>query len=432
MGKYAIFIVSALIFSMLTYSSALRNALFQSNFRNIESFSQIQAYNIANSAALVAINDIRNNSGSNFAPEEGETYSYPSSTGFEVWEDLAGSYNLQATNQADTLLVIQSTGRFEETDYRVTVGLTTGTSDWIAASVDKAIHAENSMDLGNGYVEGDVSLNETFNAFGGNSNADVAGDLYFVDADMTQMEYEELNSDIVTNIYKEVDPFVHPNPIFPEYSVNSTNDYNTSNGTENWVNNGVSFNSFSANNTTINTGIEGDETKIYVNDLNLSKDLNLSGDGRVSIYVEENLDLGNGQVNSDGLPENLTIYYKGINNIKNDVDAAGSGSFRGLLFVGTSNVSVNIQGNYTFNGNIISFGNEVILGGTPDISSLIYAPNADVTIKGTGTDEFRGAIVSKAFYNDGGASIIYDEKFASTLPQLDQADDSKYVVLYWK
>ncbi|MDZ7718731.1 MAG: hypothetical protein U5K72_07950 [Balneolaceae bacterium] len=428
MGKYAIFIVSALIFSMLTYSSALRNALFQSEFRNIESFSQLQASNIANSAALVAINDIRNDSDSDFAPEEGESYAYPSSTGFADWEDLAGSYNLQVTNQADTLLVINSTGRFDETDYRVSVGLTKGgTSEWTGASVDKAIHSESSMDLGNGYVEGDVSVNKTFSNFSGRGNADVDGDLYFVDADMLQSEYEDLSSGTVDNIHMLREPITHTNPVFPQFPVNSsTSTYNSNNETLDFTGQGAMYNSFTSRNTTINTGSEDTESKLYVKDLDLSKDLQLNGDGHLSIYVENTLELGNGNINSSGESKNFTIYYKGTD----DIDYTGNGTFRGLLFAGSSDVSIKIAGNPTFDGNLITYGDEVNLMGTPENSALVYAPYASVTIGGS-AGSFRGAIVSDTFQMNGRPSVIYDEEFANSLPQLEQEDNNEYVLMYW-
>jgi hypothetical protein len=124
MGKYSLIIVAALIFSLLTYSYALRNATFQSNARTVQSFSQNQAHNIAQSALMVAINDIRNDpADSDFHPVTDEIFYYPSEDGFADWGDMHGYYNVSATNQGDTLLIVQSTGRFEETDYVVTAGL---------------------------------------------------------------------------------------------------------------------------------------------------------------------------------------------------------------------------------------------------------------------------------------------------------------------
>lgn len=443
MGKYAIFIVSALIFSMLTYSSALRNALFQSNFRNIESFSQLQALNIANSAALVAINDIRNDSDSDFAPETDQTYAYPSSTGFADWEDLAGSYNLQVVNQADTLLVIQSTGRFENTDYRVNVGLTKGgTSEWLGVSVDKAIHANSKVDLNGGTVNGDISLNQKNSEFFGKSNANVIGSLYFHDEgplpDDDLENYKgsfstpegESSEEGYNETYQMGDEIAHTNPIFPEFFVAGTNSINGGNEVLDYLSytNGIHFDTFSTNGTTINTGGEGDVTKIYTNTLDLSKDLTLSGDGSLSIYVSESLELTGGNINSTATtPDNLTIYYKGAS----DVRYEGNGSFKGLLFSGNNDAAINIGGNVDFTGHIISFGDEVTLGGNPTNASLVFAPNAMVTLNGT-AGSFEGAIVSDEFLNNGNSTVNYNSDYASILPDLDQEANNQYVIVYWR
>jgi len=121
MGKYALILVGALIFSVLTYSYALKNALFQSNTRTVQSFSQNQAYNIAQSAAMVTINDIRNIGSSDFNPGFDETYTYPLDGGYASWDDMHGDYRVQVANQADTLLVVQTTGRFEKSMHRALV-----------------------------------------------------------------------------------------------------------------------------------------------------------------------------------------------------------------------------------------------------------------------------------------------------------------------
>src|SRR6056297_2595420 len=104
MGKYALLLVSALIFSLLTYSYALKNALFQSNVRTVQSFSQNQAHNIAHSAAMVAFNEILNNSDTDFVPDLDDSYSYPNDGSFANWNELHGKYRLDMVNQGDSML----------------------------------------------------------------------------------------------------------------------------------------------------------------------------------------------------------------------------------------------------------------------------------------------------------------------------------------
>ena len=442
MGKYAIFIVSALIFSMLSYSNALRNALFQSEFRNIESFSQLQALNIANSAALVAINDIRNTTGSNFEPATDDTYSYPSATGYADWEDLAGSYNIHVTNQADTLLDIESTGRFEESNYRVNVGLTKGgTSDWLALSVDKAIHSETHMDLGGGDVIGNVSLNQANSEIEGANGANITGSLYnYHEGPVPDDELENYNGSFTTpegveeedyqESYPLDDKIAHTNPTFPEFTVSGVNTYNAGDEILDYTSYtyGIHFDTFTTNGTTIDTGSEGDVTRIYTNTLDLSKDLNLSGDGTVSIYVSESVKLTGGTINpTSEIPDNLIIYYKGTS----DINYQANGSFTGTIFAGNNEAGISIGGNIDFTGHIISFGDEVTLDGNPNNASLLFAPNATVTLGGT-AGSFEGAIVSDKFINNGKPKIKFNSNFSSIMPNLQQEDNVEWVIVYWK
>lgn len=444
MGKYAIFIVSALIFSMLTYSSALRNALFQSEFRNIESFSQLQSLNIANSAALVAINDIRNTSDSDFVPDAGDTYSYPSSTGFANWDDLAGSYNLQVTNQADTLLVLESSGRFQETNYRVNVGLTKGgTSEWLALSVDKAIHSNTNMNLAGAKITGNLSLNESNSEFEGSPQANVTGSLFNYDVGpVHDDELEEYNGSFTMpdgsdeEEYQESYPLsekiTHDNPQFPEFSVAGVNTYDGGEEILDYTSYpyGIHFDTFSSNGTTIDTGAEGDVTRIYTNTLDLSGELKLEGEGDVRFYVSESVNTG-GNINSTSeSPENLTIYYKGTS----EVSISGNQTFQGTIFSGNSSADITLSGTVEFTGHIISFGDKVTLNGTPNNSSLIYAPSAEVIANGTGNKwgTFNGAIVSDTFTASGQPQIIYNSDFASMMPDLEQEDNIEWVIVYWR
>ncbi|MDR9367060.1 MAG: polymer-forming cytoskeletal protein [Balneolaceae bacterium] len=181
MGKYAIFIVSALIFSMLTYSSALRNAVFVSNARTVQTHSQNQAYNIAQSAAMVVYNDIRNNpDGSFFSPEEDSTYAYPSVNGFEDWVEMHGSYNILTRNQGDSLLTIQSIGQFGSSRYIVNIGLiktSGGGGGFPWPAFDTAIHSDEDIAVGNGNVYGDIYAGGKFSI---PNNAVVHGDVYVI------------------------------------------------------------------------------------------------------------------------------------------------------------------------------------------------------------------------------------------------------------
>ncbi|WP_234570939.1 polymer-forming cytoskeletal protein [Rhodohalobacter sp. 614A] len=190
MGKYAIFIVSALIFSLLTYSSALRNALFMSNTRTVESHGTNQAYNIAQSAMMIAAKDlVTNGEGSSFYPPD-STYAYPSVNGFQNWGGMHGSYNIFTRNQGDTLFTIQSTGRFDGSTYIVSLGIikttTGGGGGFPWPAFDAAIYTEEDFDYKNGVITGDVYSGGKFSLL---SNGTVKGDVFVPNSDISEAVY---------------------------------------------------------------------------------------------------------------------------------------------------------------------------------------------------------------------------------------------------
>lgn len=159
MGRYALIIVVGITFSTLMYSSALRNAVFFSSSRNVQSHSINQAYNIAQSAVMVAIDDARSDINSIFNPDKDSTYIYPAPNVFAEWEDLHGSYNITATNQGDSLLTLTSRGRYNESEYNVKVGLIYSLGLWDPI-IDQAVHAENKIQLtGGAIISGDAAIN---------------------------------------------------------------------------------------------------------------------------------------------------------------------------------------------------------------------------------------------------------------------------------
>lgn len=167
MGKYAIFLVLALTFSLLTYSYALRNSIFISNHRNVQSYSHNQANNIAQGIAMLSIKGIQSGD-SSFMPAENESVSIPSgSNEFEYWEEMQGEYRViieRVTSDLGTAeypvdeYVIYSTGRYDETEYTITAGVIR-TYKW-SPNVDNAILSEELLDLGGDMdIIGDITLN---------------------------------------------------------------------------------------------------------------------------------------------------------------------------------------------------------------------------------------------------------------------------------
>lgn len=455
MGKYAIFIVSALIFSMLTYSSALRNAVFMSNTRTVQTHSENQAYNIAQSAAMVAINDIRSDpGGSPFNPDPDSTYSYPSSNSFEDWVEMHGEYNVTTTNQGDTLLTIRSTGRFEESTYQVRIGLVKSTGGGFAwPPFNTAIHAENSISVVSGsQVRGSVSVNSTNNgavvtawqnpAITGNVLIGPGGVPEDVAPSVSQWHSNYVGGEIVPMTEEKSFPL----PDYPEVPILPTG---TSLKTEQWNDptnfNASQFNGFYIPELKINQNrsmylnIGSNDVKLYVGHLNIpTGHLNIVGNGTLEIHVVNNITLGSGSSincnaqywtnadNCSGTTEQVTTFYGGSSTL----NLANGTFFNGNMYV--KNADLNLSGGNGFLGNIISGGDDIsITGGADAVSRVIYAPNAHVELRNGGT--LTGSIIADTYYSDGGTWVEYDSELDTDLPDLNGNGGGAptFSVTYW-
>jgi len=440
MGKYALIIVGALIFSVLTYSYALKNALFQSNVRSVQSFSQNQAHNIAQSAAMVAINDIRNDSNSDFHPSAGQTYVFPGADQLNPWGDMHGEYHLEVTNQADTLLHMQSTGKFEDTIYRVNVGLSKGSTSWNPI-IDQAIHAENSVSLGgNDFVDGDVTINSIQASavnLGSQPKVKIGGSLMVGPGGDPESVVAGNLTNVGGNTGAMLDLLKYTMPVFPDFpAVSSTGSSvysSTSLSTSDYNGKYIPEIALSGNATlNIDTGEEGDEVVMHVGKFDVqSSNVNLSGSGKLTMYVDTHIDLkGKGTVNEGGDVNQLMVYYKGNQEVElyeETLDFGGNTYFNGSLFADKANIK--LFGTAGIQGNVITGGDHVDLKGNAEaISRSIFAPNA--TVEANGTVYVRGSIISYQFVGSGTTTVEYDPDLDTEWPDLEQIGED-FVVLYW-
>lgn len=451
MGKYSLIIVAALIFSLLTYSYALRNATFQSNARTVQSFSQNQAHNIAQSALMVAINDIRNDpANSDFHPDTDEIYYYPSEDGFADWGDMHGSYNISATNQGDTLLIIQSTGRFEESDfsdYVVRAGLVKASGGGFAwPPIETAVHAEAGITLsGSGTIRGNASTNSTErNSVTMNGGAGITGWLAIgpggdPDEVLKKPNWHEGSG---SGVFASENRYEYDLPDFPEFPALPTG---SSIKTEKW-NDPTDFYAenfsnmyipeISVNqNRTMNIHVGDQNRKIYVGDLNVQNGhINFIGTGKVELYVRNNMNFGSGSslncnaqwsaTPCNGDTGQLMTYYGGSNEFR----LAGGQYFNGNLFIDSADAK--FTGGSIFKGNLISGGDNLEVAGGFEGVSAFYAPNAYVQLKGGGT--LTGFVVSDSYRSTGG-TWVFEDNLDTELPDLDGdgGGEPTFTFLYW-
>lgn len=482
MGKYAIFIVSALIFSMLTYSSALRNAIFVSNVQTIESHSTNQAYNIAQSAAMLVYNDIRNNpDGSTFSPDEDSTYTYPSANGFEEWAEMHGSYNILTRNQGDTLLTIQSTGMFDGSTYIVNLGLVKssgggGGFPWPA--LDTAIHSDEDIAVGNGNVYGDIYAGGKFSIPG---NATVHGDVFVIPdetnavrinsggitgslyANTTKangVDYTNWGANIDGNLL--VGPGADPDVVAPKVSQWHPGHVGGSSGsmsepippieletpefpdapaTPN-VLSSISVSGGPSNDMTLDlrsgnaytpslsvrsnrnlTIIVGNQDRtLRVGNFNISQGhLNIisEGEGNLQLYIDDYFNVGGSS---------------SMNNNSNPGDYERSPL--GLLIAYAGSPEFVVSGAQTLNANMFIKDADIDFTGSGKVNGNVISGGENVTIQGDGTNNSRvvyapnahvnmtgsgkinGSLVAKTFDGSGNFFVNYTTEFDDTLPDL--------------
>lgn len=447
MGKYAIFIVSALIFSLLTYSSALRNALFMSNTRTVESHSLNQAYNISQSAMMVVINDIRSDpENSAFNPDPDSTYYYPSQNGFEDWAEMHGAYNIAATNQGDTLVTIQSTGRYDESRYRVNVGLVkSGGGSFVWPPIDTAVHADEDITLsGSGTIQGNASTNSAnTGAVSMNGGAGITGTLAIGPGGDPDQVVNKPNwhGGVQGGVFALDTPYEYKLPDFPDLPVLQTG---SSFKTEKWNDDtdfyanqytGYYIPEISVNqNRSMNIHVGDQDRKIYVGNLDVKNGhINFVGTGHVELYVYNDINFGSGsslncnaQWNAEpctGETSQLMTYYGGSNEFRLN----GGQYFNGNMFV--KNADITLNGGSKFKGNLISGGEELDVAGGFEGVSAFYAPNADVNFSGGGN--LRGFVVSKNYRSTGG-TWVYEDNLDTDLPDLEgDGGAATFTVSYW-
>lgn len=440
MGKYAIFLVLALTFSMLTYSYALRNSIFISEHRTVQSFSYSQAHNIAQSAAMIAINGIRSGD-----------ITYPTTIN-EEWEDMKGEYSLNIYEDApNDQVIVESTGIFyenkeyasgggvEEVAYTIRIGLlSSATSSW-NPNFDQAIHAEDKIDLTNGQpnVIGDVTLNstESNSLLFGNQSDKIDGNLYIgPDGDPEEIIDDPSKHDgTLENLGEKLE---YPMPIFPDFpSYSTTSSYPE----DNYI--GYSENTIHINNIdlkgnstlTIDTGdVEDQELNIVTNSFNAGADVEVIGEGILNIYVQNELDLKS-NVNLEGDPGQMWIYYHGDQDVElydETLEVGGNTIYNGNLFADKANIR--LRGGADIRGHILTGGNTVQISGDASVNSrVIYAPNATVEMDGRGSGvKVQGSIISKEFKGNGNYEVTYNGEMDIEFPDFQQ-EITGYPIAWW-
>lgn len=436
MGKYAVIIVSTLIFAMITYSHGLKNVLLSSHTQVAQSYKMAQAQNIAQSTAMVAVNNIREDNTS-YIPGADQVLYFPDSDNYESWGDLNGEYRVEIENSGDSLLTVRSEGRLDQTEYLVTVRLNQSDPLW-QPNVTHAVFAGSRLDMtGSSSIIGDVGTNAvTAGAVHFNGNPQITGGLTVgPDGDPDEVleapDWKGNNDWIQGGLSSASEPFEFELPPFPEFppQTNPANPINLSGlssttlpGSD-LVNKYIPEIKITGDNTlTIDT--QGNDMELHIGDLNIQQGhLEFIGGGEVTLKIEDNLTVnGSSTLNGPGDTDNLLTYYKGTN----EVNLGGATDFNSDLFAETADIK--LAGSGGLQGDVITGGDNVTITGAADaISRVIYGPNADVELTGSGS--VRGSIVSDTFSARGNSSVTF-EGDDSELPDI-KLEEGETEILSW-
>ena len=434
MGKYALIIVSALVFSIITYSIGLRNAMLTSTLRIVDTFSSNQAQNIAQSTMMVVMNDIRENgTGSQFVPVQGGSYQYPNN-GLEIWNDINGSYRVVTDSSGDTLFV-SITGSFEGRTSMARAGLLEEIPIW-NPQFTSAVHSEGSIQLqGSASIKGDASTNSTgTEAVVLDWSTQIDSTLYIGPGGNPDLVVDEKNHAGNVGLGTEVlgEEKNYPMPQFPDYPPKDM--FGTSVYVSGSTSRTLSFDEYDGlylpeisvtGDNILSIEVNGEST-LFVGNFNIIQGhVHLTGSGSLTIAIETNFSLsGSSTINNSGDVNDFFINYGGTNNLS----FAGATEYNGGIFVETADVT--ITGSNSLKGSLISGGSNITISGAASANSrVIYAPNAHVSM--TGSSVIYGSVISASFMASGNSSVHFNEISDEDLPDLTVGDGPVYTLLFW-
>lgn len=435
MGKYALLIVSALIFSILTYSSGLRNAMFTSNVRVVETYSENQAQGIAQSVMMSVLSEIRENGRESvFIPEDGLQLQFPTS-GFEEWEEIMGSYRIQTERSEDTTRIV-TTGIFDEIESRARVELLALEPIWDPVFLS-AVHSEGAITLeGSSKIVGHASTNSVEpGAVNLSWSTHIDSTLYIGPGGDPESVVNQQNSsgnvgDGVESMPAEKE---YQLPEFPEFSTKDL--YGASVYVGGSTNQTLEVSDYDGlfipeirveSNTHLTINLANGERTLHVGNLDIIQGhFHLAGEGKLTVYVEDSFKLeGSSTVNNNGDTNNMFTYYTGTA----PLHFAGSTIYNAGIYA--ESADIDITGSSSLRGHLITGGSNVFIFGDANANSrVVYAPNAHVEMAGSSI--VYGAVVSNSFEARGTARVEYNPEYDSELPDLMLNMDTVFQIVYW-
>ena len=135
----------------------------------------------------------------------------------------------------------------------------------------------------------------------------------------------------------------------------------------------------------------------------------VTGGGRLHLYVDETLNLADKYFNINGDPLQAVIYYAG----QSQLTLASGFNFRGAIFV--KNANVRVAGSFGPQALIFSAGKQITINGGANLTqdSIVYAPAAHIVVGGGARV---GMVVGNSVRAEGGAAITRPTNSFDALP----------------
>lgn len=153
------------------------------------------------------------------------------------------------------------------------------------------------------------------------------------------------------------------------------------------------------NNLTFNIDVGNTDKILYVDELTFNGTLNILGEGSLTIFVKNKLIFNYSNININGDPSKLNIYYAG----SNPISIGNGSSFKGNIFIKNANLTISNGAGYSGSFYSGGSGSVTINGGTVGKDVTFIMPNYDFTV--TGGANIVGSILGKNILFDGGAKV---------------------------
>lgn len=433
MGNYALMIVFTLSIALASYTGLTKRNLYQAQLEIAETYNRSNAKNIAQSVASIVIKRLEEDT--TFAVGANSTKFIPSADQFEEWGSMNGSYQVELTNYGDTSISVEVNAKAGLQTYTQSVTLGTIQSGW-NPDLSYTVFSYSDIELSGGArIKGHVATNsKSNNAVNLSGGARIDSNLFIGPGarPAAVVRNARLVRGDIFNLRSELNYEVPEFPDLPEGYRRTIPIYLT------WFNRRMilrasdyrekyfpSINVRNNYNISFDTGAS--DKILFVKDLNVTQgDIKVIGDGRLIIFVDGKFVMnGSSTINANTQDsEKVIIYYAGTQ----DLSFGGATKFYGDLYIESANIT--ITGSGGVQGHILTGGDEVNISGAGKLNgTLLFAPNADVTMRGGA--RMNGAIISNTFTASGGASVDFSSGLSTPLPDFGDEINNSFAVFRW-